>query len=183
MAEVLVRFTESVRGPDGIQYAAQACGGIADDGLREGWIEFVEPGGSVLRTGRETEQPNHTALLYWAEGLTAAYLEGALRRALDVRMVVPRRATTPAESFFPSPARRPGASQPIRVHSVLDPFATYVQGEQILRRQLSALSRYHLLTLIDAYQLDVVDSAYASKEDLAEGIVRAVKSYSSTARG
>jgi hypothetical protein len=183
MPEVLVRFTETVRGPDGIDYAAQACGGIADDRLWEGWIEFVAPGDPPLRTGRETEQPNHIALMYWAEGLSAAYLEGALRRALDARMVVPRRASTTAESFFPSPARRPGASQPIRVHSVLDPFAAYAQGEKILRQQLSALSRYHLLTLIDAYQLDVVDSAYVAKEDLAEGIVRAVKSYSSTARG
>jgi hypothetical protein len=179
MAEVLVRFTETVRGPDGIQYAAQACGGIADDRLWEGWIEFVAPGGTPLRTGRETEQPNRAALMYWAEGLTAAYLEGALRRALDVR-IVPRRATT-EESFFPGP-RPPGASQPIRAHSVLDPFATYAQGEGILRQQLSALSRYHLLTMIDAYQLDV-DSAYASKEELTERIVRAVKSYSSTARG
>jgi hypothetical protein len=121
--------------------------------------------------------------MYWAQGLTVAYLEGALRRALDARMVVSRRATTTEESFFTSPARRSGASQPIRAHSILDPFATYAQGEKILRQQLSALSRYHLLTLIDAYQLDVVDSAYASKEDLAEGIVRTVKSYSSTARG
>jgi hypothetical protein len=183
MAEVLVRFTESVRVPDGIQYAAQACGGIADDRLWEGWIEFFSPGGAPLRTGRETEQPNRIALMYWAEGLTAAYLEGALRRALDARMVVPKRAITTEESFFPGPARRSGASQPIRAHSVLDPFATYAQGEKILRQQLSALSRYHLLTLIDAYQLDVVDSDYAAKEDLAEGIVRAVKSYSSTARG
>jgi hypothetical protein len=182
MAEVLVRFTETVRGPDGIQYAAQACGGIADDRLWEGWIEFVAPGGPLLRTGRETEQPNHATLMYWAQGLSAAYLEGALRRALDARMVVPRRATR-EESLFPSPARPAGASQPIRAHSVLDPFATYTQGERILRQQLLALSRYHLLTLIDAYQFDAADDAYASKDELTERIVRAVKSYSSPARG
>jgi len=181
MPEVLVRFTEAVRGPDGVEYAAHVCGGIADDGLWEAWIEFVAPGAPLLRTGRETEQPNRAALMYWAEGLTATYLEGALRRALDARIVVPRRATT-EESFFPSPARPPSASQPIRTHSVLDPFATYAQGEGILRQQLSALSRYHLLTLIDAYQLDVADGAFASKEELTERIVHAVKSYSSPTR-
>jgi hypothetical protein len=50
----------------------------------EGWIEF-EPsdGGAAIRTPRETTQPNLKDLEYWATGLTEAYLEGALVRALD----------------------------------------------------------------------------------------------------
>ena len=80
MAEVLVKFTEPVRGSDGTLYSAQACGGIAEDGLWEGWIEF-EGGGNAVRTGRETEQPNMADLTYWAQGLSMVYLEGALARA------------------------------------------------------------------------------------------------------
>ena len=154
MAEVLVRFTESVRGADGARYAAQACGGIADDGLWEGWIEFAGPGSQLLRTPRETEQPNRDALVYWAEGLSATYLEGALRRAIETR--TPQPASVPASepSMFSGPAR-PGVAAPMRPHSVLDPFATYLQGEGVLRQQLTALSRDHLVTLVDAYALDV----------------------------
>ena len=36
-------------------------------------------------TDRETTQPNLRALEYWATGLTPAYLEGALDRALEAR--------------------------------------------------------------------------------------------------
>lgn len=84
MAEVLVQFTTPVRTADGVLYMSRACGGIADDGLWNGWIEFTsERTGDVIRSGRETTQPNRTDLLYWAEGLTEVYLEGALERALD----------------------------------------------------------------------------------------------------
>lgn len=47
------------------------------------WIEFhpVKRSGSVLRTHRETTQPNLTALEYWADGLEPVYFECALARA------------------------------------------------------------------------------------------------------
>ena len=177
MAEVFVRFTETVRSADGRDYSAQACGGVADDGLWEGWIEFADVGGLPMRTPRETEQPNRADLLYWAEGLSAAYLEGALRRAIDAATAQPVTPTVTEPSVFAGPARV--ASPPlVRQHSVLDPFATYMQGEGILRQQLSALSRDHLLTLIDAYQLEIANGDYPSKDDLIERIVGAVKRYS-----
>ena len=180
MAEVFVRFTEPIRSSDGRDYSAQACGGVADDGLWEGWIEFAAVGGSLMRTPRETEQPNRADLLYWAEGLSVAYLEGALRRAIDAATVQPVAPTVTEPSAFAGPARV-GSPQPIRQHSVLDPFATYTQGEGVLRQQLSALSRDHLLALIDAYQLDIANGDYPSKNDLIERIVRAVKRYSRSA--
>jgi hypothetical protein len=84
MAEVLVKFTTPVRSEDGQLYMAQACGGTADDGLWNGWIEFSSEGsGNVIRSDRETTQPNRGDLLYWAEGLSEVYLEGSLKRALD----------------------------------------------------------------------------------------------------
>jgi hypothetical protein len=175
MAEVLVRFTERVRG-DGATYSAQVCGGIAADGLWDGWIEFAGDGGSAFRTPRETKQPNRDALLYWAEGLTAAYLEGALRRALDARdqVVLPPSRVEPSE--FSGPAERGRTPPESRLgHPVLDPFATYAQGEAILRQQLAALSRDHLLAVIEAYALPVPQSASATDRELVIGIVDTVR--------
>lgn len=83
MAEVLVQFTTPVKSEDGVLYMPRAWGGIADDGLWNGWIEFTaEDTGKMVRSARETTQPNRDDVLYWAEGLTAVYLEGALKRAL-----------------------------------------------------------------------------------------------------
>jgi hypothetical protein len=66
--------------PDGIEYRARACG-VLNGEIYEGWIEFVPlEGGEVLRTPRETTQPNAADLEYWASGISAVYLEGALLR-------------------------------------------------------------------------------------------------------
>ena len=91
MAEVLLEFDASVNGRDGNNYGARACGRVMDDGHRwEGWIEFVPThGGTVLRTPRETVQPNRQDTIYWATGLSEAYLEGALERALGRARGVP----------------------------------------------------------------------------------------------
>ena len=84
MSEVLVEFDASFVAPDGTRWTPRACGGVADDGLWEGWIEFASADGTAhARTGRETEQPNREDLAYWATGLTQVYLEGALRRAIE----------------------------------------------------------------------------------------------------
>lgn len=85
MAETLVQFTTPVISEAGELYKAEACGGVSRDGLWEGWIEFTsETTGRAYRSGRETTQPNRNDLLYWANGLTEVYLEGALRRALEL---------------------------------------------------------------------------------------------------
>lgn len=81
MAELLVKFTEPTRHESGELYWPAVYGGLADDGLWEGWIEFTGADGTTLRGPRETEQPNLELVRYWAQGLTATYLEGALRRA------------------------------------------------------------------------------------------------------
>ena len=151
MAEVLVRFTERVAGADGASYLPQACGGIADDGLWEGWIEFVSPS-RTLRSPRETEQPNRDALVYWAEGLTVAYLEGALDRAVASRSVnVPAGETAPSSASHPTVRRASGATP----HAILDPFTAYAEGEELLRGQLRALSRDHVVKILKASELPV----------------------------
>jgi hypothetical protein len=83
MAEVLVEFDNTWKGPDDKQYEARACGRGRDDGLWEGWLEFTPSDGSdVIATERETTQPNRPDMLYWATGLTYAYIDGALARSL-----------------------------------------------------------------------------------------------------
>ena len=96
MPEVLVNFDTVVAGPKGTRWVPSVCGGVADDGLWEGWIEFTPVGeGEAIRTPRETEQPNRDDLVYWSQGLTHVYLEDALLRALErTSSIAPR--TPPA---------------------------------------------------------------------------------------
>ena len=84
MAEVLVEFDTVLRREGGDTWSARAVTAERADGLWEGWLEFTPRGqdGDPVRTSRETEQSNRDGVLYWAEGLTKVYLEGALVRAL-----------------------------------------------------------------------------------------------------
>ena len=170
MAEVLVRFTERIAADDGISYLPQACGGVADDGLWEGWIEFVSPT-RTLRSPRETEQPNRDALVYWAEGLTFAYLEGALARALAPRHVtVPNQE--PAATISSRPTLRQSSGTTAR--AILDPFSAYADGEELLRGQLRALSRDPVVNIIKAYELPVDTNRSVSHAALVDGVISAI---------
>jgi hypothetical protein len=83
MPEVLVKFDEPIRDADGAMYFAQAAGRQRDDGLWEGWLEFIglDESARSICSDRETTQPNRADLEYWAQGLTRVYLQGALARA------------------------------------------------------------------------------------------------------
>ena len=86
MARVLVEYRAIVHGPTGQAFRARACGRPAVDGRWDGWVEFIDVvSGRVLRSPRETVQPNRVDVEYWASGLGAVYLEGCLHRALDPR--------------------------------------------------------------------------------------------------
>ncbi|HKN65784.1 MAG TPA: hypothetical protein VJW73_05870 [Gemmatimonadaceae bacterium] len=172
MSEVLVRFTERIAADDGTSYLPQACGRVAGDGLWEGWIEFVSPT-RTLRSPRETEQPNRADLVYWAEGLTFAYLEGALDRALAARPVTAP-APEPASSIVSRPAAAPRRTSGSTPRAVLDPFTAYAEGEELLRGQLRALSRDHVVNIIKAYELPVDTSQSISHAALVDGVVAAV---------
>jgi hypothetical protein len=179
MAEVVVRFTELVQDETGTSYQAQASGAKGSDGLWEGWIEFIGGDGQALRTPRETTQPNRDALVYWAEGLSATYLEGALHRALDALLEPTVRVAMSESSIFSSPATtRPAAVASAPVQPVLDPFSTFAQGEHVLRQQLSALSRDHLLAIIDGYRLPIETRPSASDRELVEDIVQTIHLHS-----
>ena len=67
---------------DGTTYHVRVVGFQRTDGNWEGRLEFQNGDGRVMRTAHETTQPNLTDLRYWATGLEAVYLDGALQRAL-----------------------------------------------------------------------------------------------------
>ncbi|HXQ77667.1 MAG TPA: hypothetical protein VN797_05645 [Gemmatimonadaceae bacterium] len=82
MSEILVKFDEAVVDPSGVRYFPRAAGRQRPDGLWEGWIEFVAADETrSIESGRESTQPNRRDLEYWAQGLTRAYLQGALGRS------------------------------------------------------------------------------------------------------
>lgn len=154
MAHVLVSYYKSpLTLPDGPVYTAQACGREREDGTWEGWLEFAPDDGSVvLRSHRETTQPNLADLEYWATGITPVYLEGALERTLTPPAVVAEPPVTPAVYDEPAPADV-YAAEVREAEPVLDPFSVYTKGEELLRRQLAALSPRHLRAIIVAYNL------------------------------
>jgi hypothetical protein len=101
VAEVLVTFTEPTKSATGDLYYGRAIAKAVKDGTWEGWVEFVLAGADeVVTTARETSQPNRELMRYWAQGLSAVYLEGALERALH-----------------PAPARRPTSETRVLVDS------------------------------------------------------------------
>ena len=182
MADVLLEFEDHFKGMDGRFYVARVCGRGREDGLWEGWIEFVAPD-QVVRTGRETTQPSYDLLRYWATGLTAGYLDGALLRALrPTPAPVPTApASTPAFDR-PAPPHFPTAPAGPEAHSprpVLDPFAVYAEGDHVLRGQLEALSEGQLRTIIRAYDLggaEITASEAFNRYELAGFILGAVRS-------
>ncbi len=159
MTEVLHDF--GVLHANGRAYHVRACGSELDPNLWQGWIEFEPIDGvgepAVLRSPRETTQPNRTDAVYWATGLTPVYLEGALDRALH-----PQAAT----------GRGGGTT------SILNPFSVYRKGESLLRDQLQALARWHLVNIIVAHDLSRIpaeDLRDLSASELIEVIVTAVR--------
>jgi hypothetical protein len=188
LTETLLEFQTPIAASNGVVYRARACGGEMPGGTWQGWIEFVPiaaadaADAAPVRTARETTQPNLRGLEYWATGLTPVYLEGALSRALDEPVEAPPPLAPPVFDG-PAPRRiRPAAASDARVpdpESVLDPFAAYAKGEAMLRRQLGALSAWHLASI--ALDYDLTDESRATLEampehDLIELIIGGVRS-------
>jgi hypothetical protein len=153
VAETLLQFPRPIAAPDGTLYEARACGSAMAANMWQGWIEFVPlDGGAPIRSRRETTQPNRTDTEYWATGLTDVYLEGALRRALEPPVSVPTPPPQPSVFAGPAPSTLP-TSADVAPTSILDPFSVYEKGEALLRKQLAALSAWHLVNIAREYEL------------------------------
>jgi hypothetical protein len=163
MAETVLRFSQPIPDTDRRWYEARVCGGPMSGGSWEGWIEFVPiGGGEPVRSSRETTQPNRVDLEYWATGLTAIYLEGALDRALQPLAINPTSPPPPPIFDGPAPHVVHRASEE-PVESVLDPFSVYEKGEAVLRQQLAALSAWHIVNILVAYDLAQEDAAMLNR--------------------
>lgn len=165
MAEVLRSFDVPIAHSSGT-YHARVVGRLAEDGMWEGWLEFVprEPGGgSVAVSPVESRQPARNYLDYWAQGLTIVYAEGALDRALHPVAVRTRVAEKPV-SDRPAPAPVTAAVR-VGPDAVLDPFEIGVRNLDILRQELQALDRPRLLNIIAAYDLNPAGADVAALSD------------------
>ena len=173
MSEV-VRVLDRGLAVDGTSYRVQVCGRPAGH-VWEGWIEFQLDDRDWIRTARETTQPDRAALHYWAGGLSATYLEGALHRALAGPVTVS--APPPATPHFAGPApREVPEPEPLQDVAILDPYSVGAKGEALLRSELGALRGWHLRNIIRAYELaDVrVNLEALSELELVELIVAEV---------
>jgi hypothetical protein len=178
MAQVVREVEESIL-VDGVPYRVQVCG-RPNAHVWEGWIEFAARDGSdVRRTPRETTQPDRDALVYWAEGLSGTYLEGAMARTLTKTRVTVRELPSP---YFDGPeVSRHDEVKRDRVpadvdRAVLDPFSVGAKGEDLLRRELGALRGWHLRNIVRAYKLadPTLDVETLDQVELVELIVGAV---------
>jgi hypothetical protein len=162
MSEVLVQFDTRITGPNGSRWTPRACGRAQAGGLWEGWIEFepANPSDRALRTSRESMQPNRDDLMYWAQGLSQTYLEGALKRAISGPPARARRTIDAAPRFNEPAAATISSSGAVAPRAVLNPFEVYQQGEDILVRQLAAIGAPHLRDIAVAY-------GFASREAVA----------------
>ena len=184
MPEVLNQLAAPILSVDGQAYRSQVVGADMPDGRWEGWIEFIPlDGGQPVRTPRETTQPNRADTLYWASGLSATYMEGALARALNRPVVT---SVPHGRPLFNEPAREfvisKGRPQP-HVEAVLDPFSVYEKGEVLLRKELGALSSWHLVNIVLAYRLSdrsETELSTMSHADLVALITDGVREHAGT---
>jgi hypothetical protein len=175
MAEVMHSFDEPIRAR-GVEYRARVVGRHAEDGMWEGWFEFIPAGGqSAVVSAVESRQPEREHLKYWASGLSLIYAEGALERALNPITVKTRVVETPVSSG-PAPRvnSRPAVHGP---EAVLDPFEVGARSLDILAQELHALHRPRLMNIIRAYDLNPTDENLdrMTEAQLVQFIVTAVE--------
>ncbi len=107
-----------------------------------------------MRTSRESVQPNRDDLTYWAKGLSQTYLEGALARAVGPAHVATR-----------------SSAQTVASRAVLNPFDVWEQGEDVLVRQLGALSSARLREIAVAYRFVIGEAVDAATEETLVPII------------
>lgn len=179
LAEVLVEYPDVIAAVDGTRFLARACATQVSENSWHGWIEFTPvDGGAVVRSPRETTQPNRAGVLYWATGLTPVYLEGALHRAL--RPPMRRAVSPPRDPVFDGPAPDLEPAPPA-VDAIIDPYAVYAKSEDLLRRQLAALSTWHLVNIVRVYGIRTPgDPNQLGSSDLIEAIIASARAQADT---
>ena len=179
-AESFRVFDEPIGGIGEVAYVAVICGRPLAGGTWEAWIEFVpEQGGARLRSRRETTQSNRQNLEAWAARVRRVYLEGCLRRTLELEQPRARREPPPApRPRFDGPAPESRvATRTAPDDAAFSPFLHYRKGEERLRTELQELSAVELRIVIRAYDLAAGedDPEALAQHELVELIVAAVR--------
>jgi hypothetical protein len=177
MSEALIEYDTVLTADDGSRWVARACTRPGPGTVWEAWIEFVplDPDSRPVRSRRETTQPSRKEVMYWATGLTPRYLAGSLARTLAGPL--PRPILRRVEPLFdgPAPDVEP-APRPAGPHPILDPFAVYLQGEDLLLRQLEALDLPRLQDIVVAYEIAGVPEVHtATRGELNAAILAAAR--------
>jgi len=183
-AIVLRTFDEPVSASAETSFVAKICGRERADGMWEGWVEFVPRGGSpILRSHRETTQPNRRLMEDWASRLSQTYLQGCLERTLRAEKPQHRPQAPMSEPpHFDGPAPSAGSRRrPAPDDAGLNPFLHYKEGPDALTGKLEELSANELRIVARAYDLDagtdgLLDLDALDRRDLTaliEGAVRA----------
>ncbi len=153
MSEVLRSFDQPILDNSG-EYHARVVGRLADDGMWEGWLEFVpQSGRNALISPVESRQPEREHLDYWASGLSVVYAEGALLRARRPRRLQTQVVET-AASEAPAPRRTATSPRFAGTTPILDPFEVGSHSLDILAQELGAIGRARLVNIIVAYELN-----------------------------
>jgi hypothetical protein len=128
---------------NGRLYRPRAYGDPQVNGSWDGWLVFFPlGGGSAVASDRETTQTTFDALRSWALGITPAYLEGALARALRLAhqpYVIARLDDAEYEALEDA-ERLEAAARIERVAATVDEMAAAqarVDAEQIRRERLA----------------------------------------------
>jgi hypothetical protein len=82
MEQLLQQFEKPIVDKSGVSYTVFLYGRNRPGDTWQGWLVFERFDGKRFATDVETTQPNADTILYWAGGLTPAYFDGALERAL-----------------------------------------------------------------------------------------------------
>jgi hypothetical protein len=155
MAEVFRVFEEPVSDASG-SYHARVVGRRAEDGMWEGWIEFVAIEGTSdgpFISAIESRQREREHLAYWAGGLSLVYMEGALERARSPVRVRAAPVEIPI-SDRPAPRTVPVREPAASGVPILDPVEVGARSLDVLGQELGALGPARLLNIISAYRLN-----------------------------
>jgi hypothetical protein len=86
MVHFVQQYSDVTVADDGNRYVARVYAAQRPDGRWDGWFVFLPLSeGRELATDWETTQGTLADVKYWAEAISAVYLEGALRRAWKCR--------------------------------------------------------------------------------------------------
>jgi len=108
MDQLLQQFETSVDDAGGNRYVVYLYGRSRPGDTCQGWLVFERVSDRRrFSTPVETTQPNMEAVSYWGTGLSAAYFDGALQRALNPGSAgVPVRPIEPLVEFGVDSAER-----------------------------------------------------------------------------